>query len=185
MPDFIVLDVETTQNPLTRKEEIIEFAAIAVNRRFESLSEIECLINPGFPLSSITKKVTGIQDHHLLGKESIEKMMPSIHSFISGKRVVAHNAHFELQAIKNAYERCKREPPQATFIDSLKIARTVYPNEKVSLTFLRQKFGIQTESHRARSDAVTTIEVLKRLSEVYKERTQKDLIEDLDTFRIN
>lgn len=185
MSEFIVLDVETTQHPTTRKEEIIEFAAIAVNRRFEFLSEMEYLVNPGFSLSPITKKVTGIKDLHLSGKESIEQIIPSIHSFISGKRVVAHNAHFELQVIKNAYERCKREPPQTTFIDSLKIARSLFPNEKASLTTLKQKFGIHAESHRAKADVIATIEILKRLSEIYKEKTQKDLAEDLDLFRIN
>ena len=50
---------------------------------------------------------------------------------------------------------------------------------------LKQKFGIHAESHRAKADVVATIEILKRLSEIYKEKTQKDLTEDLDLFRIN
>jgi len=181
MHNFVIIDIETTQNPVTKKEEIIEFAGVEVNNRFERIREVSHLINPQCPLSPITKKVTGISEHDLQDKPLVGVVLPEILAFFAGKIVIAHNACFDVAALNYACEKCSRTL-DGRFVDSMKIAKKIFPEGSVSLSSLKQRFGVVTRGHRAKDDAMATVEVLSKLAVAYQEKEERELLHDLLSF---
>ena len=127
--DFVILDVETTQNQITKKEEIIEFSAIKIDSKFQELSKLYYLINPKVPLTFITKKVTGITEKDLINKPAISEIIVEISEFLSSNKIIAHNAKFDKNAVSYAFEKNNLQKPLNAYIDSLKIAKLLFPDE--------------------------------------------------------
>lgn len=180
---FVVIDTETTQNKITKKEEMVEFSGIEINSRLEKINEIHFLINPTIPLSFITKRITGLKDEDLKYKDPIQRVLPSILLFISQKKIIAYNSNFDYTVLNNACKKCNFSNLENTFIDALKIARNLFPNERNNLSCLKERFGILTKSHRAKEDVDSTIMVLIRMAEIYKQKMGKELVDDFHLFR--
>ncbi len=180
MPNFVVLDVETTQNPTTKKEEIIEFACIECDEHFSIIQEFSSLVNPSIPLSFITKKVTGILDVHLKDQPTTAEILPKIDACIKGRIIIAHNASFDLRALINAYSSCNATYPPLQVIDSLKIAKKILLEEKVSLSSLKQKFNITIKGHRAKEDVLSLYQILKHLAMIYESKNTKSFLNSIE-----
>lgn len=183
MHNLVIIDVETTQNPRTKKEEIIEFAGVEVNDRLEKIREVSYLINPQCPLSLITRKVTGISEHDLQGKPLVGDVLPEILAFLAGKIVIAHNARFDIAALNHACEKCNRIL-DGQFVDSMKIAKKIFPEDGVSLTSLKQRFGVVIRGHRAKDDVTATVEILSKLAVEYQKKVGRELLHDLLSFLV-
>jgi DNA polymerase-3 subunit alpha (Gram-positive type) len=181
---IIILDLETTRNQLTKKEEIIEISAVEINEKFEKLNEFSTLVNPLIPLTRITKKVTGLNDYNLKNQESIKEILPKILEFISNKNILTHNAFFDYKVLDDSCEKHEFYLKNS-FIDSLKIAKSLFPYEKNNLSQLKYRFGINLQNHRAREDVYSTIEILNNLSKIYYENKKRILWNDLSLFKIN
>ena len=180
---YVILDVETTQDPYTRKEEIIEFAAVHLDSKFEEVASLHLLIDPQKPLTNITKKVTGIRESDLRGRPTIQKVLPVILNFLSGKILIAHNANFDCRVLKYACEKCNLVADYSMFIDSLKIARHLFPGQSNSLTALKQRFNVNMKAHRAKEDVYSTLEVLMNFKDIFQQ-SDTNLFEELDKFKI-
>lgn len=179
MPNFVIIDVETTQNPQTRKEEIIEFAGIEFDKDFSILKEFSSLINPGIPLSFITKKVTGIFDIHLTNQPCLSEVLPKIDFLIKDKTIIAHNASFDIKTLINAYSSCNLSLPSLQVVDSLRIAKRLLSEEKSSLSALKKKFNILIKGHRAKEDALSVYYILKQFSTLYGVKNGKTFLESI------
>ena len=184
MKNIVILDFETTQNKETRKEEIIEFAALELDSELNEISSLHTMVNPGVPLTFITKKVTGITEQDLMDKPSIHEELPKILKYIDNKILIAHNANFDHRVLKTSCEKCDLKLDIPLFVDSLKIARNLFPNEKNGLKNLKERFNISTIHHRAQGDVLATKEVFLKMAELYNKSKQSNLIDDLHLFSV-
>jgi DNA polymerase III epsilon subunit family exonuclease len=180
---YIVLDTETTYNYAENREELIEFCGFEINNSFDILTKFEFLVNPNCRISKQTMEITGICDNHILDKPSIDNYLDKLHSFLHNKNVFAHNANFDKKVLENAFNKYSFNIPNCNFIDTLKIARNIFPSQSNSLTNLKKRFNIEYESHRAKGDVLATIELISRFNDIYKEKGI-NLFTTLDSFKI-
>ena len=185
MENIVIIDFETTQNQESRKEEIIEFAAIELDKELNEISRMHKMINPNIPLTYITKKVTGITESDLTNKPKINEELPKILDYLNNKIIIAHNANFDYTVIKNSCEKLNLKFNGKIVIDSLKIAKNLFPNERNGLAHLKRRFNIYTNHHRAQDDVIATKEVFLKLMEVYDGSRLTKLIDDLHLFSVS
>lgn len=115
---MIIFDTETTgligpiTMPLSKQPRIIEICLIKLEDK--SLKEIErytTLINPGFLISPVITKITGITNEMLKGAPSFEKVSLEIERILRGERyIVAHNLPFDRKMLTFDFERIGKDP---------------------------------------------------------------------------
>lgn len=154
---FVAFDIETT-GLSCRFDQIIEFGAVKFKNNQE-IETIDLLINPGFPLKPLTKKLTHIDDAMLKDKNTIEQELPKIKAFFADCIIIAHNATFDVGFLEQAFGHKITNP----IIDTLPLSRVLdKDSSKHSLGAIarRQNIDYDEESaHRADYDAYVLKEV--------------------------
>jgi len=184
MNNIIILDVETTQNTQTRNEEIIEIAAFKINKNFEIIEEFHSFVRPTCNLTYITKLKTGLNDYMLKDKNNINDVLPLILNFIKNSKIIAHNANFDCKAIKNSCKINNYQLNNVEFIDSIPIMKKLFPGEKYNLNSLKLKFNIKRNNHRSMDDILSLREILILTNNIYLKKFGKNIIDDLDEFKV-
>lgn len=165
---FIAFDIETT-GTYPDVDKIVEIGAV----RFENgqiHSTFVTLIDPKDKIPAAASAVNGISDEMVMGKPTIDEVLPSFAEFCGSDMLVAHNASFDAQFITNAVKRFETEAPKGSVIDTLAISRKVFaglPNHKLGTLIQHLKMPA-TGFHRAEADAVYCgklfMELVKRIS---------------------
>ncbi len=170
---YIVFDVETT-GLSAAYDKIIELAAVKVYQG-EIIDRFERFANPHQKLSQTTIDLTGITDDMLVGAPEIDEVMKDFHEWMGQDILVAHNASFDIGFINAAFERINYEKVTNPVIDTLELARLLYPNLKNHrLNTLCKHLNIElTQHHRAIYDAEATGYLLWNL---VKSAMEKDMI---------
>lgn len=176
---FVVFDVETTGLSAVY-DTIIELAAVRV-REGEIIDRFERFANPHHPLSSVTTNLTGITDDMVKDAPEVSEVMADFVEFIGDSVLVAHNASFDMGFF---YASCKRagiETPSYPVIDTLELARFLYPElRNHRLNTLAKKFDIElTQHHRAIYDTEATAYLMLRLLADAKEK-EIEWLDDLN-----
>lgn len=158
---FVAFDFETTGTD-PRQDRIIEVGAV----RFEGGSvtgTFSALVDPGCPIPSRIRRLTGIGDGDVAGQPGIHEILPNFVEFCGGLPLIAHNAPFDLGFLENNFPT--RFLPNRLALDTLELARVVLPlHRSYSLADLSRSLGIALErSHRAREDALATGQVFLEL----------------------
>ena len=158
---LVVFDLETTgldQN----QDRIIEIGAQKIIGG-NVVGEYETLIDPqrDFPIEA--QKVTGLTPEMLIGKPTIEKVLPDFFNFIDGSILVAHNANFDMGFIKKSASRSGVDLDWPAFC-TLKMARELLPElERKTLDKLAEHYGLSFEArHRSIGDVKVTVSVLEK-----------------------
>lgn len=153
---YVVFDVETTGLSAVY-DTIIELAAVKMNKgnvegRFDEF------IDPGHPLSSTTVNLTGITDEMVRGSKSEKEVLEMFQEFSKDAILVAHNASFDMGFLNISYKRHHMPEALNPVIDTLELARYLYPEfKRFGLGVLTKKFGVSLEQHhRAIFDAEAT-----------------------------
>jgi len=167
---FIVADIETTGlDPY--KHEIIEIAAIRVNRDSKTHDTITVLVKPQGQLPKKITDLTGITVEMLeRDGESLEKAISDFLAFIGDHRLVFYNAPFDLPFLIKAAGRYQKRIKNPVS-DALDMARRAWPDLKsYKLTDVARSLNIKG-AHRALKDCELTVTVycaatleLRRLS---------------------
>ena len=183
--EFIALDLETTGLDPGR-DEIIEVGLAWFT---------EC--GPGDVLSQLVRPsrlpppgalaVTGIDPEELSSAPPLESVLPNVLSALAGRVVVAHNAPFDRAFLAHAARRLGLEFPRASWVDTLALARAVWPARLGhSLAALKRRLGLDGEPHRAGPDALAAgriflalLEEIGRLSPRAREALGKHLPEEV------
>ncbi|MDN6569044.1 MAG: PolC-type DNA polymerase III, partial [Tetragenococcus halophilus] len=118
----------------------------------------EEFIDPGHSLSSTTVNLTGITDEMVKGSKSEEEVLQAFEQFSEGCVLVAHNASFDMGFLNMSYKRNNIAEAPNPVIDTLELARYLYPEfKRFGLGVLTKKFGVSLEQHhRAVYDAEAT-----------------------------
>jgi DNA polymerase III epsilon subunit family exonuclease len=107
-PEFIIADIETTGlDPLRR--EIIEIAAIRVNRDFDLHETFTGLVKPKRKISAKISSITGITNDMLAREgERLEDVVVEFLDFVGDRPLVFYNAEFDMAFLARAAHRVSR-----------------------------------------------------------------------------
>ncbi|MHC0037166.1 PolC-type DNA polymerase III [Pseudoneobacillus sp. C159] len=153
---YVVFDVETTGLSAVY-DKIIELAAVKI-REGEIIDRFESFANPHHRLSATTINLTGITDDMVENAPEIEDVLKRFNEWTGDSVFVAHNASFDMGFLNVGYKRLGMEKVKNPVIDTLELARYLYPEMKNHrLNTLAKKFDVElTQHHRAIYDAEAT-----------------------------
>ncbi|WAA13569.1 PolC-type DNA polymerase III [Fervidibacillus halotolerans] len=153
---YVVFDVETTGLSAIYHT-IIELAAVKIQNG-EIIDRFESFANPKQPLSATTIELTGITDDMVKNAPDVEKVLEDFYEWSKNTTLVAHNASFDISFLNAGYDRIGFGKVKNPVIDTLELARFLYPELKNHrLNTLAKKFNVElTKHHRAIYDAEAT-----------------------------
>ncbi|MGM8214507.1 PolC-type DNA polymerase III [Bacillaceae bacterium W0354] len=153
---YVVFDVETTGLSATY-DKIIELAAVKVHNG-EIIDRFESFANPHQKLSQTTIQLTSITDDMVKNAPEIEEVMQKFYDWMDDCILVAHNASFDIGFLNAQLKRMNIEKVTNPVIDTLELARFLYPDLKNHrLNTLCKHLNIElTQHHRAIYDAEAT-----------------------------
>ena len=179
----ITLDIETTGLSFLEGHKIVEIGCVEMLNNFPTGKTWQKYINPERAMPEEAFKIHGLSDDFLSNKPVFSDIAEEFLNFIKEADLIIHNSRFDLPFINYELETIKSsliEPNKNKVIDTLSLARKMFPGQSVSLDALskRYKINIDRENHGALLDA-------KILAEVYLEmqggRQQNiDLVSDLN-----
>jgi len=175
----IVLDTETTGLSPDKGDRIVEIGAIELVNHIPTGSTFHCYLNPllegEMPIESF--KVHGLSVDFLSDKPLFSEVIENLIIFIGDSKLIIHNAKFDIGFINHEMQRLEnsnrdiyddlpyKEIRSENIIDTLEIAKKLYPGKSVSLDSLCIKFGINNK-RKGKHGALIDSEIL---SEVYLE----------------
>ena len=159
----IFLDTETTGLSLKENHRIVEIACIETKDLIPTKNFFHKLINPGRDVPEDSVKIHGYTGEFLKDKDKFEKIADELINFISGKKIIIHNAPFDLGFINHELKLIKKnEIKKDNVIDTLEIARGKYPGSSNSLDGLCKRFNIDL-SRRVKHNAILDCELLREV----------------------
>ena len=125
---YIVFDIATTGLKAT-KDELIQISAVKIDKG-EKIDSFNEYIAPLQPLSDFIKEITNITDEDIMNAKSLPEVLQNFLDFIQDSVLIAHNIMFEMKFLQANLEKYHFPPLKNTYIDSLELARRIYPDRK-------------------------------------------------------
>ena len=160
----IILDTETTGLSIKDDHRIIEIACIETQNLIPTKRIFYKLINPERDVSVEALKIHGYSNEVLKNKEKFADIAKEFKNFISGKKLIIHNAPFDISFINHELKKLNIDgiDIKKNVIDSLEIARSKFPGSSNSLDNLCKKFNIDL-SKRVKHNALLDCELLRQV----------------------
>ena len=92
-----------------------------------------------------------------LNKKKFNEIVDDFLSFVKDKRLVIHNAEFDLSHLNNELKIMGKEPLNNEVIDTLTIARDKFPGSQINLDSLCKRYRIDN-SKRIKHTALVDCE---------------------------
>ncbi len=159
----IFLDTETTGLSFKDGHRIVEIACIETKDLIPTGNVFHRLINPERNIPEEAFKIHGFSEKFLSTKEKFGKISDDFLNFIDGKKIVIHNASFDLGFLNGELSLLNKktiEPKQV--VDSLEIARNRFPGISNSLDALCKRFNIDL-SKRTKHNALLDCQLLREV----------------------
>lgn len=128
-------------------------------------------INPERPIPDAVVAIHGIDNAKVVGKPPFKEIANDFYGFIGADGIiVAHNAPFDMRFI-NAELSWAGLPPidDCRIIDTVSMARQLYPGTQTTLDALCKRFGIDNR-HRTTHGALLDAELLLAIYACLKEK---------------
>ena len=139
----IFLDTETTGLSAKDGDRIVEIACIETKDLVATGKVFHKLINPKRNVPEDAFKVHGYSSEFLNDKETFDKVADDFLDFVKDKKIIIHNAPFDLGFLNGELDVLKKKLIDNKFvIDSLDIARNKFPGLSNSLDSLCKRFNI-------------------------------------------
>jgi len=173
----VILDTETT-GLSNDKDRIVEIACIELSNHIPTKNIFHTFINPETKVSADAFSVHGYSDEFLSNKPKFKEIVKNFLDFIKDKKLVIHNADFDLGFLNNELRRLNVKPIlKSDVVDTLQIARSKFPGVGNSLDALCKRYKINVEAREKHSALVDC----HLLSKVYIELIdKKELTLDLE-----
>ena len=159
----IFLDTETTGLSFKEGHKIVEIACIETKDLIATGKVFHRLINPQRNIPEEAFKVHGFSEKFLSTKETFDKISDEFLSFIDGKKIIIHNAPFDVSFLNgelSAVNKYKIDPKLV--VDSLEVARNKFPGSSNSLDALCKRFNIDL-SKRTKHNALLDCQLLREV----------------------
>ncbi len=158
----IILDTETTGLSVKDGHRIVEIGCIELDDLVPNKKTFHCYLNPERKVSEKALEVHGYTDEFLSDKKKFSQIVDEFLDFIKEKRLVIHNAEFDLSHLNNELKILGKEPLKNETIDTLFLAREKFPGSQISLDALCKKYRIDN-SKRTKHTALVDCELLSKV----------------------
>tara|TARA_A100001015_G_scaffold6917_1_gene8592 strand:+ start:9041 stop:9700 length:660 start_codon:yes stop_codon:yes gene_type:complete len=159
----IFLDTETTGLSFKEGHKIVEIACIETKDLVATGKVFHKFVNPKRNVPEEAFKVHGFSSDFLRDKDTFDKVADEFIQFVKGKKIIIHNAAFDLSFLNGELGVVKKELIDKNLvIDSLSIARNKFPGTSNSLDSLCKKFNIDL-SKRTKHNALLDCELLREV----------------------
>ena len=159
----IFLDTETTGLSFKDGHRIVEIACIETKDLIATGNVFHRLINPERNIPEEAFKVHGFSEKFLSTKEKFDKIADDFLNFIDGKKIIIHNASFDLGFLNGELRSLKKNTiDPKNVVDSLEIARNKFPGLSNSLDALCKRFNIDI-SKRTKHNALLDCQLLREV----------------------
>ena len=166
----IVLDTETTGLSHIDGDRLIELGCVELVNRKLTGNNLHLYFNVGRDSHPDALRVHGITTEFLADKPRFEEKIDEIWEYLQGAELIIHNAPFDVGFLNSELKLAKRpllKQCVGNIIDTLVMAKEMYPGKRNSLDSLCDRLGVDNTSrtlHGALLDA-------ELLAEVYLELT--------------
>ena len=137
----IVLDTETTGISVKEGHRIVEIGCIELDNLIPTKKKFHYYLNP-------EKKFSQIVDEFLI--------------FIDGKRLIIHNAEFDLSHLNNELKISGKKSIKNNIVDTLVLARDKFPGAPSNLDALCKRYRIDN-SRRTKHSALIDCDLLAKV----------------------
>ena len=158
----IVLDTETTGISVKEGHRIVEIGCIELENLIPTKNKFHCYLNPERKVSEKALEIHGYTDEFLVDKKKFNEVVEDFLSFINGKRLIIHNAEFDLAHLNNELGLIGKDKINNEIIDTLSLSREKFPGSSVSLDSLCKRYGIDN-SRRKQHTALIDCDLLARV----------------------
>jgi len=158
----IVLDTETTGISVKDGHRIVEIGCIELDNLIPTKKKFHCYLNPERKVSEKALEVHGYTDEFLSKQKNFEEIGEEFLSFIKGKRIIIHNAEFDLGHLNNELSIFGKKKIDNEIIDTLILARNKFPGSPVSLDALCKRYKIDN-SKRTQHTALIDCDLLAKV----------------------
>ena len=177
----VFLDTETTGLSFKDGHKIVEIACLETKELIPTSKKFHKLINPQRKVSEDAFKVHGYSTEMLSNKENFSLIAKDFLDFIKGKKIIIHNAPFDLGFLNNELKLLKLEMiEKENVVDTLEIARSKYPGSSNSLDSLCKRFNIDL-SRRVKHNAMLDCELLREVYINLLEAKEPKLFSSINT----
>ncbi|WP_375332011.1 DNA polymerase III subunit epsilon [Candidatus Tisiphia endosymbiont of Temnostethus pusillus] len=167
----VILDTETTGLDPKNGHRIVEIGAIEMVNKVLTGKHFHFYINPKRDMPTEAYRIHGISGEFLKDKPPFEEIVDEFLGFISNSRLIIHNAAFDIKFINYELSLLKRPSTEylelSNIIDTLALARKMFPGMKANLDALCKRYKIDNSSrklHGALKDAALLAEVYVELT---------------------
>ena len=159
----IVLDTETTGLLVKDGHRIVEIGCIELDDLIPTKKIFHFYLNPERKVSEEALKVHGYSDEFLSDKKKFAEIADDFLEFIKDKKVIIHNADFDIAHINNELLIAgKKKITKTNIVDTLDIARNKFPGSAINLDALCKRFRIDN-SKREKHTALIDCELLSKV----------------------
>ena len=158
----IVLDTETTGISVKEGHRIVEIGCIELDNLIPTNNKFHCYLNPGRKVSEQALKIHGYNDDFLSKQKKFDEIGDQFIKFIEGKRLIIHNAEFDLAHLNNELKLFGKKSIENEIVDTLLLARNKFPGSQVSLDALCKRYRIDN-SRRTKHTALVDCDLLSKV----------------------
>ena len=158
----IVLDTETTGLSTKDGHRIVEIGCLELDNLTLTKNKFHCYLNPERKVSEKALEVHGYTDQFLSDKKKFADIADEFLLFIKGKRLIIHNAEFDISHLNNELSLIGKQKIKEDIIDTLQVAREKFPGSSTSLDALCKRYNIDN-SRRDKHNAVIDCELLSKV----------------------
>jgi DNA polymerase-3 subunit epsilon len=158
----VVLDTETTGLSVREGHRIVEIGCVELENLVPTKNTFHCYLNPERKVSQKALEVHGYTDQFLMSKKKFTEVVDDFLVFIKDKRLIIHNAEFDLSHLNNELALLGKKKLENIVIDTLGLARDKFPGSSISLDALCKKYRIDN-SHRTQHTALIDCGLLAKV----------------------
>ena len=158
----IILDTETTGLSVKDGHRIVEIGCIELDDLIPTKKTFHCYLNPERKVSEKALEVHGYTDEFLSSKKKFKEVVEEFLNFIDDKRLVIHNAEFDLSHLNNELEIIGKKKINNEIVDTLILARDKFPGSSTSLDALCKRYRIDN-SKRTQHTALIDCDLLSKV----------------------
>jgi DNA polymerase-3 subunit epsilon len=159
----VILDTETTGLSVRDGHRIVEIGCIELENLTPTKNKFHCYLNPEKKVSEKALEVHGYTDEFLSTKKKFSEIVDEFLEFIENKRLVIHNAEFDLSHLNNELALLGKEKlNNENVVDTLALARDKFPGSPISLDALCKRYRVDN-SKRTQHTALMDCDLLAKV----------------------
>ena len=168
----VFADTETTGMDPKDGHRIVEVALVEVVDSVATGRRLHYYVNPERDIDAEAVAVHGLTREKLADKPKFRDIAEEVSNFLSGAdEFLAHNAKFDVKFLDEELGRMRKGSVNSlvkSVVDTLKLAKELYPGKKNSLDALCTRLGVDTsarELHGALLDTELLVEAYVKMTD--------------------